>query len=85
MREESGSALAKGCTPAQVALAWLLHQGDDIVPIPGTKRRGHLAENAKAVDIALSDAELARIGDAIDPAVVAGTRYPEGQLKRLGI
>jgi aryl-alcohol dehydrogenase-like predicted oxidoreductase len=76
---------AKGCTPAQLALAWLLHQGDEIVPIPGSKRRSHMAENAKAADISLTPDELAKIGEAIDPAVVAGTRYPAGQLKRLGI
>jgi aryl-alcohol dehydrogenase-like predicted oxidoreductase len=78
-------ARKKGCTPAQLALAWLLHQGDAIVPIPGTKRRTHMAENAKAADISLGADDLATIGEAIDPAVIAGTRYPAGQLKRLGI
>ena len=78
-------AKSKGCTPAQIALAWLLHQGNDIVPIPGTKRRSHLAENARAADIALSADEVTKIGKAVDPGAVSGTRYPEGQLKRLGI
>lgn len=78
-------AAEKDCTAAQLALAWLLVQGDDIVPIPGTKRRTHMAENIAAADIELSADEIARIGGAIDFTAVAGTRYPEGQLKRLGI
>ncbi len=78
-------AAEKGCSPAQLALAWLLAQGEDIAPIPGTKRRTHMAENIAAVDIALSADEVARIGGALDTAAVAGARYPEGQLKRLGI
>jgi aryl-alcohol dehydrogenase-like predicted oxidoreductase len=66
----------KGCTPSQLALAWLLHRGDDIVPIPGTKRRGFLEENAAAAAIALDAEELAAI-DAVAPrGVAAGTRYP---------
>ena len=78
-------AAEKGCSAAQAAVAWLLAQGEDIVPIPGTKRRSHMAENMAAVDIALSPDEVARIGGAIDTAAVSGNRYPEGQLKRLGI
>ncbi len=68
-------AQEKGVTPAQLALAWLLSQGDDIVPIPGTKRRSYLEENAAAVEIVLSQAELDRI-DAVAPqGVAAGDRY----------
>jgi len=78
-------AAEKGCSTAQLALAWLLAQGDDIVPIPGTKRRTHMAENIAAADIALGADEVARIGASIDAAAVSGARYPEGQLKRLGI
>ncbi len=78
-------AAEKGCSTAQLALAWLLAQGDDIVPIPGTKRRTHMAENIAAADIALGTDEVARIGASIDAAAVSGARYPEGQLKRLGI
>ena len=78
-------AAAKGVTTAQLALAWLLHQGDDIVPIPGTKRRAHMEENLAAADIALSGDEVARIGAAVRPDSVAGTRYPEKQLGGLGI
>ena len=65
----------KGITPAQLALAWVLAQGDDLVPIPGTKRQRYLEENAAAVDVALSDDDLARI-EAELPAV-AGDRYDE--------
>ena len=78
-------AAEKGCSAAQLALAWLLAQGDDIVPIPGTKRRSHLAENMDVVDIELSAEDVSRIGASIEPGAVAGERYPEGQLKRLGI
>ena len=75
----------KGVSPSQLAIAWLLHQGDDIVPIPGTKRRTHLAENMAAVDIELSADDVARIGVAVKPDAVSGTRYPEKQLGGLGI
>jgi aryl-alcohol dehydrogenase-like predicted oxidoreductase len=71
-------AKQKGCTPAQLALAWLLHQGDDIVPIPGTKRVKYLEENVGAMNVKLTPEDLRRI-DAIAPkGVAAGTRYPEG-------
>jgi aryl-alcohol dehydrogenase-like predicted oxidoreductase len=64
-----------GATPAQVALAWLLHKGDDIVPIPGTKRRRYLEENVAAADLALSGAEIAELDAALPPEAVAGPRY----------
>jgi aryl-alcohol dehydrogenase-like predicted oxidoreductase len=70
---------------AQVALAWLLARGDNIVPIPGTKRRKYLEENAAAVDIALSDAEVNALEEAFPPQAAAGLRYPEFQLKMMGI
>ena len=71
-------AKQKGCTPAQLALAWLLHQGEDIVPIPGTKRVRYLEENVGALDVTLTAEDLRRI-DAIAPkGVAAGTRYAEG-------
>jgi aryl-alcohol dehydrogenase-like predicted oxidoreductase len=66
----------KGCTPAQLALAWLLAQGTDIVPIPGTKRRTYLEENVGALDITLSADDLARIEHAAPPGSTAGPRYP---------
>ncbi len=70
-------AREKGVTPAQLALAWLLAQGRDIVPIPGTKRRKYLDENVAALSIELSSVELARI-DAVAPrGVTAGSRYPD--------
>ncbi|MEM8546955.1 MAG: aldo/keto reductase, partial [Pseudomonadota bacterium] len=70
-------ASSKGCTPAQLALAWILAQGDDIVPIPGTRSATRLCENAAAADIALSPAELAAIEAAFPLDAAAGTRYPE--------
>jgi aryl-alcohol dehydrogenase-like predicted oxidoreductase len=78
-------AAARGGTPAQAALAWLLAQGPDIVPIPGTKRRTFLEENAGALEIRLSEAERARLAEAFPPGVTAGDRYPAGQMKRIGI
>jgi len=76
-------AESKGCTPAQVAIAWVAAQGDDIVPIPGTKRRQYLEENAAALDIALSAEDLSRISTAFPPGMTAGERYPEGMMKAL--
>jgi aryl-alcohol dehydrogenase-like predicted oxidoreductase len=70
-------ARRKGATPAQVALAWLLHQGDDIVPIPGTKRRRYLEENAGGASLVLSPPEVAELDRALAPDVVAGPRYNE--------
>ena len=70
-------AKAKGSTPGQVALAWLLAKGDDIVPIPGTKRRRYLEENVAAADVELSAAEVERLDAALPPETVAGPRYNE--------
>jgi aryl-alcohol dehydrogenase-like predicted oxidoreductase len=70
-----------GCTPAQLALAWVLAQGDDLVPIPGTKRRRYLEENAAAVDIALTPAQLAELEEVFPRGAAAGTRYPEAGMK----
>ncbi len=67
----------KGVTPGQLAIAWLLAQGDDIVPIPGTKRRAYLEENVAAVDITLNQAELERINEVAPKNVAAGDRYPD--------
>jgi aryl-alcohol dehydrogenase-like predicted oxidoreductase len=69
-------AKEKGCTPAQLALAWLLAKGVDIVPIPGTKSRGRLEENAGAASVRLSAAEIARLEAAVPVGAVAGGRYP---------
>ncbi|MGI8521393.1 MAG: aldo/keto reductase [Actinomycetota bacterium] len=67
----------KGVSPGQLALAWVLHQGEDIVPIPGTKRRSYLEENAAAADINLTDDDLARIDEASPSGSAAGDRYPD--------
>jgi aryl-alcohol dehydrogenase-like predicted oxidoreductase len=78
-------AAARGCTPAQIALAWLLAQGQDIVPIPGTKRRRYLEENVAASDIRLDESELQALAEAFPPGITAGERYPAGQMRRVGI
>jgi aryl-alcohol dehydrogenase-like predicted oxidoreductase len=70
----------KGVTAAQLALAWVLHQGDDIVPIPGARKLHHLEQNAAAADIALSPAEIEELGNIIAPEQVAGQRYTEASL-----
>ncbi len=70
-------AAEKGVTPGQLAIAWLLAQGDDIVPIPGTKRREYLEENVAAVDITLTQEELDRIDQVAPKGVAAGDRYPD--------
>ena len=77
-------AAARGITPAQVALAWLLAQGEDIVPIPGTKQRRYIEQNAAAAEIALSPRELALLGDVFRPGAGAGERFPPGYFKTLG-
>ena len=73
----------KSCTPAQIALAWLLHQGPDIVPIPGTKRRSRLRENAAAATIALSADDLDWLARELPPGAAAGDRYPPLALARI--
>jgi aryl-alcohol dehydrogenase-like predicted oxidoreductase len=71
----------KKCSPGQLALAWLLAQGDDIVPIPGTKHRDRLVENIGTLAVNLTADDLAEISDAIPPGSAAGLRYPETQMK----
>lgn len=75
---------AKGCSPAQLALAWLLHQ-DGVVAIPGTKRRTYLEENAGAVDIELTQDDLASLADAAPVGVTAGDRYDEAGMKQVHV
>ena len=70
-------ATGKGITPSQLALAWLLAQGEDIVPIPGTKRRTYLEENVGATSVGLSEKDLARIEEVAPKGVAAGERYPD--------
>ena len=71
----------KSCTAAQIALAWLLAQGDDIIPIPGTRRVSRLEENLGALKVPLSTDDLLRIHQAMPPGAAQGTRYPEAGLK----
>jgi aryl-alcohol dehydrogenase-like predicted oxidoreductase len=70
-------AEAKGCTPAQLALAWVLSRGNDVVPIPGTKRREYLEQNAAASELELSEDELRELNEAFPPGVAAGQRYAD--------
>jgi aryl-alcohol dehydrogenase-like predicted oxidoreductase len=70
-------AAQRGATPGQIALAWLLHKGDDVVPIPGTKRRKYLEENVAAAELELSAPEMAQLDEALSPQHVAGPRYNE--------
>jgi aryl-alcohol dehydrogenase-like predicted oxidoreductase len=73
-------AVEKSVTPGQLALAWVLHRGEDIVPIPGTTRRAHLDENLAAADIPLSEDDVARLDAAVPPGATAGQRYPDMSL-----
>ena len=75
----------KGCSPSQLAIAWLLSRGEDIVPIPGTTRREHLLQNIAAIDIQLNADDLARIESAAQPGSAAGDRYPAAALARVEI
>jgi aryl-alcohol dehydrogenase-like predicted oxidoreductase len=77
-------AEGKGITPGQLALAWLLAQGDDIVPIPGTKRRDYLEENAGAASVRFTEEDLARIEEAMPRGSAAGERYGEVQMRAVG-
>src|SRR5207302_4531253 len=76
-------AAEKKCTPAQLVLAWLLAQGKDIVPIPGTKRKQRVDENLDALEVRLSAADVTRISDIAPPGAGAGLRYPADALKRV--
>jgi aryl-alcohol dehydrogenase-like predicted oxidoreductase len=74
-------AQEKNCTPAQLALAWVLAQGEDLIPIPGTKKQKYLRENAGAVDIELTKADLLAIDELLETYPDVGTRYGEGAMK----
>lgn len=78
-------AREKGCTPAQVGLAWVLAQGSDIVPIPGTKQRKYLEENVAALEVRLTPEDLRRIDEIAPKGVAAGERYPEASMKAVNI
>jgi len=81
VRRVADIAQRKGCTPGQLALAWLLAQGDDVVPIPGTKRIERLVENIGAAAVKLTSADVAEITRAVPADAAAGLRYPEAQMK----
>jgi len=81
VRRVAELAAEKGCTPAQLALAWVLAQGEDIVAIPGTKRRKYLEENLGALDVELTAGDLARIDAVLPPGAAAGGRYPEAMMR----
>jgi aryl-alcohol dehydrogenase-like predicted oxidoreductase len=77
-------AREKGCKPSQLALAWVLAQGEDVVPIPGTKRRAYLEENVAALDITLTSDELRRINATLPQGAAVGLRYPSDFMKSVG-
>jgi aryl-alcohol dehydrogenase-like predicted oxidoreductase len=83
VRRVADIARDKGCTPGQLALAWILAQGQDIVPIPGTKRRKYLQENVGALEVMLTVEDLERIDEVAPKDVAAGSRYPEAMMKLL--
>ncbi|UCC49377.1 MAG: aldo/keto reductase, partial [Gemmatimonadota bacterium] len=78
-------AAAKDVTPGQLALAWVLVQGDDIVPIPGTTKRANLEQNVVAAEITFTADDLARIDEMAPKGAAAGTRYPEASMRLLGL
>jgi aryl-alcohol dehydrogenase-like predicted oxidoreductase len=84
-RKVEAIAKRKGCTPAQLALAWVLAQGPDVIPIPGTKQTKRLLENVGALQVKLSEAELSEISNAVPAGSAKGTRYPEAQMASLYI
>lgn len=81
VRHVQDLAAAKGCTPSQIALAWVLAQGEDMLPIPGTTRRAHLEENLAALDITFTPEEFERINEIAPQGVASGDRYPEMAMK----
>lgn len=85
VKEIESIAKEKDCTPAQLALAWVLAQGDNIFPIPGTKHIKYIEENVKAVDIKLSDSDLQEIESVFPKGAVAGSRYPESFMKSVNL
>jgi len=81
IKEFAAFATAKDCTPAQLALAWVLAQGEDIIPIPGTKRRNYLEENVGAIEINLTSDDLKAMDNLINEYPIIGERYSEGAMK----
>jgi aryl-alcohol dehydrogenase-like predicted oxidoreductase len=85
VRHVEALAAEKGCAPAQIGLAWVLAQGHDIVPIPGTKQRKYLEENVGALDVQLTPEDLRRIDEIAPKGVASGERYPEASMKAVNI
>jgi Predicted oxidoreductases (related to aryl-alcohol dehydrogenases) len=85
VRRVEAMAKEKGCTPAQLVLAWVLAQGEDVIPIPGTKRRSYLEENAAAVNLRLTAEELRRLEEVAPRGTASGLRYPEGIMKSVNL
>jgi len=81
VRRIEALAAERGCTPAQLVLAWLLAQGPEVIPIPGTKRKGRVDENVGALDVTLNAADVQRIAEAVPAGAAAGLRYPAPQMK----
>jgi len=81
VRHLEALAARKGCKPSQLALAWVLARGPDVVPIPGTKRRTYLEENVGALAVTLTPEDLAAIDGVLPPGAAAGLRYPEAMLR----
>jgi aryl-alcohol dehydrogenase-like predicted oxidoreductase len=75
----------KGCTAAQLALAWVLARGDDVIPIPGTRQEKYLKDNIASTELSLSKPELEQLGRLVVPSAVTGTRYDETGMKRVGL
>jgi aryl-alcohol dehydrogenase-like predicted oxidoreductase len=75
----------KNCTPAQLAIAWLLHQGNDIVPIPGTKRISYLLENLGGLDLKLTAEDLDRIDAVVPKGSASGDRYPTAMMQMVNL
>jgi aryl-alcohol dehydrogenase-like predicted oxidoreductase len=75
----------KGCTAAQLSIAWVLSRAGDVIPIPGTRQERYLKDNIAATELSLSKAELEELGRLVEPSKVAGTRYDEAGMKRVGI
>lgn len=84
VRQVEALVAQRGCSAAELALAWVLSRGQDVVPIPGTRRRRHLEQNLAALQIELTAAELAAIDSVAPPGAAAGSRYPEEMMKLLG-
>ncbi len=77
-------AAEKKCTPAQLAIAWCLAQGEDIIPIPGTKKLKYLHENIEAVKVKLTPSDIRNINNMFPPGIASGERYPAMQMQRVG-